>query len=526
MLAARCVKPGSTPHRLDQLMSLPSICRVPVTVPEQLAAVDLGSNSFHVIVATVRDGQLHVIDRLRNTLSLATGLDPDTKMLSEESMQRALAFLARIGQRLHGFPPNAVRAVGTNTLRIARNGEAFRERAEVALGHRIEVIAGREEARLIYLGVAHGLGGSPHRRLVIDIGGGSTEFIIGEGFDPLHRESLYMGCVNMSLRHFAGGKLGERAMAAAELDALQELEPIESVFQAAERDTVIGCSGTIKSIAAVCRAEGWCEHGISAGALARMREAMLAAGHVDRLELKTLRPDRLRVLGGGVAVLSACFQALGIERMAVSQMALREGLLFDLLGRIRHEDVRGRTVRSVAERYGVDAAQAVRVSRTARMLLDQVALEWDLDPSRHADMLLWAAQLHEVGLAVSHSQYHKHGAYILGEADLAGFSRQEQAMLASLVRGHRRKFPLASFDALPGEDASAARRLCVLLRLAVDLHRARSPTPLPALLLRARDRSLHLALREGWLVSQPLTRVDLDEEAAYLREAGFSFSFT
>jgi exopolyphosphatase/guanosine-5'-triphosphate,3'-diphosphate pyrophosphatase len=478
-------------------------------IPAQLAAVDLGSNSFHLIVAQVSDGNLQVIDRLRETVRLAGGLDPESKVLAEEDMARGLGCLERFGQRLRDLPPQAVRAVGTNTLRSARNGEAFRHRAEAALGHRIEVIAGREEARLIYLGVAHGVGGGARRRLVIDIGGGSTECIIGEGFDPVHMESLYMGCVSMSREFFGAGRISRGRMEAAELAARHELEPLEGP----------------KAIAAVCRAEGWCTHQLTAAALAKLRKALLEAGHMDKVSLKELRADRIPVLPGGLAVLVAAFAALEIEAMDVSELALREGLLYDLLGRIRNEDVRGRTVRALAERYGVDAEQGARVERTVLSCLRQVSADWALSPELHQDTLAWAARLHEVGVAVSHHQHHKHGGYLLRYADLPGFSRQEQALLASLVRGHRRKFPVAVFEELAGEDARDARRLCVLLRLAVALRRSRSVTPMPRFTLAAQGERLALRLPPGWLDEHPLTRADLEEEALYLGVAGLELDF-
>jgi len=495
------------------------------TLPEQLAAVDLGSNSFHLVVAQIAGGQIQIIDRLRETVRLAGGLDPQSKLLAEPDMARGLACLERFGQRLRELPPHAVRVVGTNTLRSARNGEAFRRRAEAALGHRVEVIAGREEARLIYLGVAHGAGGGLRRRLVIDIGGGSTECIIGEGFEAVHTESLYMGCVSMSRQHFAGGRITRAAMGRAVLAARHELEPLESTFKAASWDVAIGCSGTVKAIAAVCRAQGWCEHRLTPAALARLRRALVEAGHVDRLALAGLRDDRRPVLAGGLAVLAAAFEALELESLEVSPLALREGLLYDLLGRIRHEDVRGRSVRALMERFAVDAEQGARVERSALACLRRVARDWAIPVEEWEDMLAWAARLHEVGLAVSHNQYHKHGAYLLAHADLPGFSRQEQQLLASLVRGHRRKFPLAAFDALPEEHVIVARRLCVLLRLAVALRRARSASTMPRLALEATGNRLRLELPAGWLQEHPLTRADLEEEARYVAEAGFELDF-
>jgi exopolyphosphatase/guanosine-5'-triphosphate,3'-diphosphate pyrophosphatase len=389
----------------------------------------------------------------------------------------------------------------------------------------VEVIGGREEARLIYLGVAHGVGGANHRRLVMDIGGGSTEFIIGEGFEPVHMESLYMGCVSMSREFFGDGRFTKSRMNAAELAARRELEPIESAFRAAPWDVAIGCSGTVKAIAAVCRAQGWCDLRLTADALQRLRKALLDAGSVDKLDLKELRDDRRPVLAGGLAVLIAAFQALEIEFMDVSEVALREGLLYDLLGRIRHEDVRARTVRNLVERYAVDGDQGARVERAALACLRQVARAWTVDADEWGDMLAWAARLHELGLAVSHNQYHKHGGYLLEYSDLPGFSRQEQQLLSSLVRGHRRKFPLAVFDALPAEHVIAARRLCVLLRLSVALKRSRSAVALPRFTLEATGNRLRLELPAGWLEAHPLIQADLQEEARYLADAGFELDF-
>lgn len=362
--------------------------------------------------------------------------------------------------------------MGTNTLRSACNGENFRARAESALGHRVEVIAGREEARLIYLGVAHGASPSGRRKLVIDIGGGSTELIIGESFEPLQMESLYMGCVSMNRTYFGDGRISKSAFAAATLAARHELEPIENTFSADHWESAIGCSGTVKYIATVCRAHGWCEHTLTREALGELRRALLDAGHEDRIDLKELRVDWRPVLVGGLAVLTAAFDALQIEQMSVSELALREGLLYDLLGRICHEDVRGRSVRDVAMRYSADLEQAARVERTALDCLRQAQRSWTLDFDEHTAMLAWAAQLHEGGLAISHNQYHKHGAYVLTYSDLPGFSRQEQALLGALVRGHRRKFPLGGFDKLPAEKVITARRQCVLLRLAITLRRS------------------------------------------------------
>jgi exopolyphosphatase/guanosine-5'-triphosphate,3'-diphosphate pyrophosphatase len=488
-----------------------------------LAAVDLGSNSFHLIVARLEDGQLHVIDRLREMVQLAGGFDAQ-KNLTQEAQERALNCLSRFAERLRDLPPGAVRAVGTNTLRRARNGNAFRLLAERALGHPIEVIAGREEARLVYLGVAHGLAGDKGRRLVIDIGGGSTEFIIGEGVEPLYRESLLMGCVSMSQGVFADGRITDKRMRQAELAARVQLEPIETSYRRMGWDTTVGSSGTIKAIGAIVEAEGWSQNGISRAGMARLRQAMVDVGDVNALTLAGLKDERRLVLAGGFAVLNAAFEALAIEHMQVSDMALREGVLYDLVGRIRHEDVRERTVSRLATRIGVDAEQARRVEATALDFLRQVSEPWGLPGEVSAEMLAWAARLHEIGLVISHNQHHKHGGYLLLNADLAGFSRQEQAVLAALVRGHRRKISPSAFEVLEEGDRQPAVKLCLLLRLAVLLHRGRRDDHLPALslkIVKSEPSKLKLRFPQDWLEGHPLTAADLEQEATYLKAAGF-----
>ena len=493
-------------------------------VPALLAAIDLGSNSFHLVIGRLVDGHVDVVDRLREPVRLAAGLD-DHKRLRRDAIERALACLRRFGQRLRGMPGHAVRAVGTNTLRSARNGEAFRREAQRVLGHSIEVIAGREEARLIYLGVAHALADDGERRLVIDIGGGSTECIVGSGFTPLYRESLFMGCVSISRRFFPDGRIDKHSMKHAVLASRVELEPIERQYRDAGWRSAVGSSGTIRAIAAIARAAGWCEHGVDRGALRRLRRELVRARHVDAVRLRELRDDRRPVLPGGVAVLSAALDALDIEHLDVSEMALREGLLFDLIGRIRHEDVRDATVERRVERYRVDAAQGDRVAATALALHGQVAAAWELEGEEAAQLLGWAARLHEAGLFVSHNQYHKHGAYLLANGDMSGFSRQAQSMLSSLVRGHRRKFPSPVFEQLSPGETRRARRFCVLLRLAVVLNRSRADDFLPGVAALAQGEVLSVAFPPGWLDEHPLTRADLEQEQAYLAAADIALRF-
>ncbi len=492
--------------------------------PQTLAAVDLGSNSFHMIVAQLNQDELIVVDRLRETVRLGAGLDNEQR-LTDEAQERALACLERFGQRLRGLPLGSVRAVGTNTLRSAANADEFLNAAQAALGHPIDVIGGREEARLIYLGVAHDLEAGGERRLVVDIGGGSTEIISGRGFESGERESLDVGCVSVSQAYFPDGRLKRGKLRAAELEAELAIQPIVRTFRRAGWERVIGCSGTIRSIRTIVQEQGWCQTGITRDALDKLRTALLEAGHVDTVQLAGLAPDRRPVLPGGLAILWAVFDLLGMERMEVSDQALREGLLYDLIGRIHHTDIRERTVVSMMSRWAADPEHAERVKHAALALLRQVEESWKLSGSERADMLSWGALLHEIGLLIAHGSFHKHGAYVIANADLPGFSRHEQAVLAALVRGHRRKFPDAIFDTLPKPNRKPARRLCVLLRIAALLHRGRSDDPSPEVALSASADGVQLRFPPQWLEAHPLTRSDLERECEYLRAAGFSLEF-
>ncbi|WJW76854.1 exopolyphosphatase [Thiohalobacter sp. IOR34] len=473
-----------------------------------------------MIVAQRQDGRLQVLDRLREPVRLAAGLNAEHR-LDAAARERALACLERFGQRLRELPSANVRAVGTNTLRRANRDGAFLEEAQAALGHPIEVISGVEEARLIYQGVAHGIAADDgEQRLVMDIGGGSTELIVGEGFRALDLESLYMGCVGMSRRFFDDGLISKERMREAVLAAQLELKTVRRRFRRLGWSKAIGASGTIKAVREIIRAEGW-DDGISAEGLKHLRKALLAAGHVDALRLAGLVEDRRQVLPGGVAILLAAFESLGIERMLVSPGALREGLLYDLLGRIEHSDIREATVLAMARRFQVDQAHAGRVEALALALFDALAGDWGLDPLQWRHWLHWAAQLHEVGLVVAHSQYHKHGAYLVAYSDMPGFSMSEQALLAALVRGHRRKFPRDECPALADPRAEAPRRLCILLRLAVLLLRGRPEDEPPRPRVRAEAGRLWLEFPPGYLDAHPLTRADLKQERKRL--AGIDF---
>lgn len=492
--------------------------------PELVAAVDLGSNSFHMIVAKLGNGQLSIVDRLREMVRLAAGLD-ESSFLSEEAQQRALACLERFGQRLRDMPPHSVRAVGTNTLRRARNADEFLVRAERALGHPIDIVSGIEEARLIYLGVAHSLASDGKRRLVIDIGGGSTEFIIGTGTTPLRKESLQIGCVSMSHRYFGDGKITNKRFKKAVINAQQELEPFETIFQKSCWEEAVGASGTLRAIDKVLRATGWSKEGITLEGLTRLADAIIEAGQIDKIRLPDLSPERYPIFPGGLAIIYASFIILGIGQMKVSEGALREGLLYDLLGRLYHEDSRSHSVKTLAHRYHVDLDHAERIIETVKACLDQIHPIEPFDKDTAIQWLEWAAQLHEIGLDIAHHQYHKHSAYIIEHADLAGFSQQDQKLLATLVRAHRRKFPLKLFNELAHPWKAAALPLAIILRLAVLLHRGRHAEPLPHFEFCIEENRIALKFPIGWLENHPLTQADLEQEAAYLEATGFNLTF-
>ncbi len=481
----------------------------------QLAALDLGSNSFHLIVAQQHNGRIQVVDRLKEMVRLAAGLDANDT-LSRPAMDRGIECLARFGQRLRHLPSDSVRVVGTNTLRKARNGWEFISRAEAAIGHPIDIISGREEARLIYKGVCYAMGPAADRRLVIDIGGGSTELILGHGYEPELMDSLYMGCVSVSRRFFDDGELKPSRFAAAELAARQELEPVEALYRRRGWDTVIGTSGTINAINDVAAKITEGADGLTPAALTEITKALTGAKRIEAVSLSGLPAERAPVFPGGVAILRAIFEGLGIERLTASNGALREGLLQELIGRVRHEDVREHSVADLARRYHVDEAHAHKVAETAQTLLVQVAAAWGLADDEYERLLRWGAMLHEIGMDVSHSQYHKHGHYLLQNMDLAGFSQTDKLRLALLVRAHRRKFPKLDFDRIDADERTALIRLAVLLRLAVVLRRNRTGNPLPRVSMQADADRLRMSISSEWLEAHPLTQLDLDQESAFL----------
>ncbi len=489
-------------------------------VPDVLAAVDLGSNSFHMVVARHSHGQLVIIDRLREMVRLGAGLG-ETSRLDDAAAERALRCLERFGQRLRAMNADSVRVVGTNALRRARRKRWFLERARAALGHPIEIISGLEEARLIYSGVVHTSPLSPAKRLVIDIGGGSTEVVIGEGFAPLLLESLSVGCVGLCASCFEDGRISEKRFERARTAVRLELEPIGEAYRKMGWTQVFGSSGTVRVIADVLRRLNPDAPRITVDNLRSLAERVIAAGHVDDLDLPDVDSERAPVFPSGLAILLELVENLGIDRVRVAEGAMREGLLYDMVGRYTDEDARVVSVRAMEKRYHVDALQATRVENTVVSLLNQVAVDWGLGDPLAEMALRWAARLHETGLDIAHSKYHRHSAYLLQHADMPGFPREEQLLLSALVGGHRRQWSLEPFeDLLPPWDR-LAEFMTVLLRLAVVLHRGRSPQPLPEVKLKVKGRTVTLELPPRWMKEHPLTLEDLEQERGHLKEAGF-----
>jgi exopolyphosphatase/guanosine-5'-triphosphate,3'-diphosphate pyrophosphatase len=485
---------------------------------KSFAAIDLGSNSFHMIVARVVAGDLQVIDRLRDPVRMGAGLTADGGLLPEVR-DRALNCLAQFGERLRGVPRSQVRAVATNTVRQLAAPRSFLLTAETALSVPIEVVSGREEARLIYLGVSRSLPASRAQRLVIDIGGGSTECIIGSGPEALETESVQMGCVASTRKFFADGQLNRQRWRETQESLALELAPFRETYRARGWHAVYGSSGTLKAAAKILSTLGHTANEISREGVHKLVELALTCKRIEDLRLPGLSEDRRAVFAGGLAVIDTVFNAFEIDTMRISESAMREGVLHDLIGRLTHEDARLASVDALARRANADLVQAGRVRHTALALFDQVAVSAGLQ-EEDRETLGFAAHVHEIGLAISHSQHHQHGAYIIENSDLPGFSRQEQQVLAVLVRSHRRSLDKTGLAQLSPRLAGSVRWLLSLLRLAVTLHRTRTAETLPELQMQVDGNELRLRFPSGWLAAHPLTRADLKEERERLAGLG------
>ena len=477
----------------------------------------MGSNSFRLEVGRVEGEQIYRLDTQRETLRIGAGIDRRGN-LTAEARRAALACLARFAERLAGFHPSAVRAVATNTFRVARNAAEFLKDARRTLGFPIDVISGHEEARLIYVGVAHVLPASSEPRLVIDIGGGSTEFIIGRGLEPQALESLKIGCVGMSQRFFPHGALGAGAFNAAETAARAEIEAIGQAFDRGRWREAYASSGTALALADILEQNGLSSGGITPEGLARLRQRMIAAGHVERLKLAALKSERAPVLAGGFAIMAAALAQLDVPRINPVGGALRLGVLYDLLGRSVERDARDATVDRFVERYRLDREHATRVARVAVALLRSARPRAERTVAQELER---AALLHETGFSVSHTGFHKHGAYILRNADMPGFSAGEQERLSWLVLGCRGRLDKVAVQL---DDAEFRTQLCAL-RLAVLFHHARRAIALPRLTLDV-GRRIRFGVAARWLSGHPLTEHLLQKEAREWSELGYAWTTT
>ena len=485
-----------------------------------LAAVDLGSNSFRLEIGRYEHAHIRRVQYLKETVRQGGGLDEE-RNLTAEAIDNGCACLARFGERLGGFSAAQVRAVATQTVREARNRGVFLARAEQVLGFPIEVISGREEARLIYQGVSRLLPQSDERRLVVDIGGRSTELILGQHFEADCRESYRVGSVSWSARYFADGQFRESASERAEIAALAVLDEAVTEFRRERWDVAYGSSGTIGAVSDILTAAGWPAGTIPRDGLDWLHRQLLQARSADRLRLAGLKEDRRPVIGGGVAVLRAVFRLLEIDRMVPAAGALRHGVLYDMLDR-EHSgtDVRSATVERLVARFQADPAQGARVGRVACHFFRQLHgsdTGSAADPER---TLVWAARLHEIGNVISHSDAHKHGAYILDNADASGFSQPELHRLSLLVLGHRGKLRKLDIDFA---DTLFIHQL-LSLRLAVILCHARRDPELTGLQLRRGGRGVRLAVPSGWPAAWPQSAHLLREECVAWQKTPWSLA--
>ena len=491
-----------------------------INTKRQLAAIDLGSNSFHMVVARLENNQPLTIDKIKEMVRLAAGLD-DRNFISEEKMEEALACLSRFGQRIKDLPPQNVSAVGTMTLRKARNSYSFLARAEKILGFPINIVAGQEEARLVYQGVAHNMVQTETNRLVIDIGGGSTEFIIGKAYNPIMMESLNMGCVNFTNQWFETGEITEERIQNAILEARRKLEWISDEYLKEGWQECIGSSGTIKNISKIL-SENFQTNGIIDYAnLKKLSELFIKTGHISHLDLPGLSMNRAPVIIGGLCVLMGAFEELQIESMQASEGALREGLLNDMIETAQGHDIRLDTVTNLELRYRLDTAQSGRICNTALQMYDQLKLG---EENTLRLVLIWASKLHEIGLSISHNNYPRHSGYIIEQSDMPGFSREMQNTLGLMVRLQRGKLNMKLIDESPRCDKNIIV-VIILLRLAINLERSRDWDTSRHVKIKLKENTFKIVFPKGYLDSHPLTKADLTQEKQEVERAGYKLKF-
>jgi len=464
-----------------------------------------------MVVAEPEGSSIRIVDKLRVPVRLGAGLDSEKK-INKETRLLALDALGQFAQRLRGVPLKQIRIVGTNTLRRARNSKDFMDEAHTILGKRIDIISGREEARLIFSAVSHAAPDSDTQRLVIDIGGGSTEVIIGKGFKPTLLESINMGCVSYTTKYLSAKNISADDIKRASLEAQIELRPIARAYTDLGWSEVTGCSGTFKAVSRMLEELNITDGDVTRDGVQKLIASIDKAGSVEKLNLSSISSDRTAVVSGGIAIVHALMKTLKIKSLQTSAVALREGLIFDMVGKAEHIDIQSQTLANLISRYDIDFQQADRVEKAVIHFFNQVTKSWDLDEDNDLALAVWAAKLHELGKAVAHTQYHKHGAYIIENSDLIGFSMVEQKALALLVRFHRRKIDMSAFDVLQTSEKQRVVKILSLLRLAVLVHRGRHDVELDQFKLKVKESQLIVATGEQWLEDNPLTSAELIAE--------------
>ncbi|KAA8996472.1 exopolyphosphatase [Affinibrenneria salicis] len=475
------------------------------------AAIDLGSNSFHMLVVREIAGSIQTITRIKRKVRLAAGLDRHNR-LSQEAMQRGWQCLQLFSERLQDIPPGQVRIVATATLRLATNADEFLQQAQQILGQPVQIISGEEEARLIYQGVAHTTGG-PEQRLVVDIGGGSTELVAGDGAQAAHLISLPMGCVTWLERYFSNRSLTGENFAQAEQAARDIIRPVSSRLREHGWQICVGASGTVQALQEIMVTQGMDEY-ITLDKLLRLKKKAIQCGKLEELEIEGLTLERALVFPSGLSILLAVFQELNIDSMTLAGGALREGLVYGMLHLPVDRDVRHRTLRNLQRRYLLDSEQAQRVSQLADNFLQQVARDWQLD-NRCRELLQSASLVHEIGLSIDYRHSPQHAAYLIRNSDLPGFTPAQKKLLATLLQNQSNPVDinlLSQQNALPQQQA---QRLCRLLRLAIIFASRRRDDTLPAVRLRAQDEQLQVILPAGWLTQHPLRAQALEQESSW-----------
>jgi len=488
-----------------------------------LATVDLGSNSFRLLIARVEDNIINPIDQIKETIRLAAGLD-EQNFLSVESRERALATLAKFKERLHSFKQEQVRVVATSTLRIAKNAREFIQSASKVLGFDIEVISGSEEARLIYLGAIHSCAYSKNKRLVIDIGGGSTEFVIGEGYDAQIMESVTIGCVSYTSKFFANGELTDANFNNAIMAARSKIQAMEYLFSNHQWTEAIGTSGTAKSLYELCISNGYADK-ITLDGLIQLKKQFIKAKNIKKLKLEGLKEDRKPVIPGGLAIMIAIMEELNIGEMTIADGALREGVMYDMLGRRSEDDLRIKTIQRFKKFYKIDETQSSNVYRTTMQIFMSLMIHNKQD-SEQIKLLQWAAELYEIGLSIAHSDYHKHGSYILENSDMAGFSKPEQSLIADLVRSHRGNL-IKALESLQGRRKIKLKLLYMVMafRFSVILNRSRYGfRPETLTVVMTSKSEFYLSIDNEWLKNNLLSLYSINEEIEQWNKCGITIA--